>query len=294
MRKPEPALPSKDYTLVQVGGEYTPHFKGASIREGYSVKAVRRATAIDDCILHANNRDRAIENLAGVDGNYRLLHDTDLERLLDLPGASVVFEGRTRAAAQIRLALARVYARGDMATHSQWHVVPGLTEKGTIGILNIADGTAWDTHVEADPGVHDLGLEGAVYGAANGFAGTVAFDGVVVQQDGVAAGTTLKMPVGWQQIALPTWRGYKGTSPYRSVPAEEYKPEAWIKPTLVAAGLMTCYGRPGKLRATLADTAGWHIDRDPTSMEPAPNKWPNGVPAWITKDFERCIQAEAV
>ena len=85
------------------------------------------------------------------------------------------------------------------------------------------------------------------------------------------------MPRGWQQIALPTWRGFTpGASYYDEVPPDEFRPEHQIRPELVAWGLMTCYGKPGVEPATapdggpaLEDTHGWD------------SRYPWGVPAWI-------------
>lgn len=210
----------------------------------------------------------------------RKMHDSDLSSIWgDHPVAKKVLAGRTKAAAFIRLIVARVFAREDMMTFFQWHVVPCLTDKGTLGVLDIAKGTAWDTGVEAPEEVADLGLEEGVYAAANGAEGTVYIDGKPVQHAGTAVvdGKVVppKMPAGWRQIALPTWRGYEGTSPYRPIPTTEFNSEQWVKPLLAASGLMTCYGEPGDPKAgeALTRTFGWHKGER--------NAWPNGVPDWI-------------
>jgi hypothetical protein len=210
-------------------------------------------------------------------GEARGMHDSDLAAAaLVSEVARSVDASRTAAAAQLRVVVARVYGRGDMMGASQWHVLPCLTDAGTIGILNVADGTAWDTGVAAHPGVEDLGLfSEKSYAAAYAPKGDVRFDGELVQRDGAAVkdGVTLTptMPTGWRQIALPTWRGYGGRSPYQDVPETEFPPEQWIRPRLVAQGLRTCYGRLGKVmeHPMLAKTHTW--DR----------LWPQGVPPWI-------------
>lgn len=231
----------------------------------------------------------------------RELHDSDLS---DRAGrgdrlAAEVLEARTKAAAVIRDTLARVYARGDKATFSQWGCVPCLTETGNIGVLDICDGTAWDTTVPCPPEAEDLGLSGAaIAGANNPAAGASVYevDGPVEKLETVdRRGPTKsmlvtleprpglqgftpapKMPPGWRQIELPTWRGHEGTSPYRPTPKECYTPDKWVRPRQVAFGLMTCYGKPGKPRRTLDDTAAWHVDR-----------WPVGLPDWVTPGFEQ-------
>jgi hypothetical protein len=193
----------------------------------------------------------------------RLLHDDDL-RTSDSEVAATVLAGRERAARQIRVVLARVYGRPDMATRPQWQVLPCLTDVGTIGILDIARGTAWDTGVVADTGVADLGVDDAVYAGANGIAGDVRIDGDLVQRDGATPGSPLRMPAGWRQIALPTWRAGD------VVPAD-YRPDQWIRPRLVTAGLMTCYGSLGAVEDGdyLMQAHGWDA------------RWPWGVPEWI-------------
>lgn len=206
----------------------------------------------------------------------REMHDRDLHEAAQASEAArLVDAARTAAAAQIRIVVARVYARGDMMGASQWHVLPCLTDTGTIGILNIADGIAWDTGEVAHPGCVDLGLEADVYAAAQTPQGDVRFDGELVQRAGAAVvdGQVIppRMPAGWRQIALPTWRGYGGRSPRYDVPETEFPPERWIRPRLVAQGLMTCYGHPGKVADAppLAKTHTW--DRI----------WPQGIPPWI-------------
>lgn len=208
---------------------------------------------------------------------------------VDTPDAAAVLTGRARAATQIRLILARTYGRRGMSTHSSWAVLPYLTSDGTVGILDIAHGTAWDTGVTADPGVEDLGLgepTGEAYAAANTHSpgairfGRRAADGTwnmeTVQSEGTAVvdGQVVppSAPPGWRQIALPTWRGYDPAAHYYTeVPIFEFRPETWIRPRLVAAGLMTCYARPGKQSdgEHLTSTHGWDAH------------WPHGVPDWI-------------
>lgn len=190
--------------------------------------------------------------------------------------AQQVLAGRERAATQIRLVLARVYGVDGMATAGHWHVLPCLTPEGTLGVVDISRGTAWDTGVEADPGVEDLGLADHVYAAANmpDGGGPAAFDGEVVQAQGTAVvdGRIVppSMPDGWKQILLPTWHGYRGDGRSK-VPVELYKPETWIRPKLAAAGLMTCYGRPGKPEdGRYLTSALWHE-----------SAWPHGVPEWV-------------
>lgn len=191
----------------------------------------------------------------------RRAHDTDLRGRSD-EVATAVLAGRERAERQIRLTLARTYGRDGLATSSRWEVLPCLTDAGTLGIIDIAKGTAWDTGVVADSGVHDLGVDSEVYGAANGGQGDVRLEGKVVQSNGATPGAPLRMPAGWRQIALPTWR--RG-----AVRTTDYKPDTWIRPRLVEAGLMTCYGQSGDCRV-LHDTHGWDA------------QWPWGVPEWIT------------
>jgi hypothetical protein len=80
------------------------------------------------------------------------------------------------------------------------------------------------------------------------------------------------MPVGWKQIALPTWRGYDPEADhYTSVPEAMFRPEHWIRPTLVSTGLMTCYGYAGNPEdgQFLTRAYGWE------------GSFPWGVPEWI-------------
>jgi hypothetical protein len=207
----------------------------------------------------------------------REMHDADLKNKWgDHAVAKQVLTARGRAAQQIRLVLARVYGKDGMATFSTWSIVPCLTDKGTIGILNIANGTAWETGIEADPGVFELGLVGDVYAAANGISGDCYIDNKLVQRNGTAVIdgkiVTPRMPIGWRQIGLPTWRGYEPeANHYTNVPEQLFRPEYWIRPVLVAAELMTCYGRVGDLDegSFLTRTYGWD------------SKFPWGVPEWI-------------
>lgn len=206
----------------------------------------------------------------------REMHDSDLSaKWGDHPIAKQVLHGRGQAAQQLRLVLARVYGKDGMCTHSHWSIIPCLTDTGTIGILNIANGTAWSTDIIAVDGVHDLGLVGEVYAAANGIAGDCYIDNKLVQRDGTAVedGKTVvpSMPAGWRQIGLPTWRGYDPSiERYNNVPEELFRPEHWIKPTLVATSLMTCYNRPGNNDgAWFGECYGWE------------GSYPWGVPPWI-------------
>jgi hypothetical protein len=162
------------------------------------------------------------------------MHDADLAAL-DTPDARHVLTNRGKAAQQIRVTLARVYGRGDTATPDQWHVVPHLTDTGTIGVVDIARGTAWDTGVDADPCVSDLGLlpEDEAYAAANmppGAQGTVRVDGEPAQVAGTAVrgGRVVQpsKPRGWRQVVLPTWRGYDPDARwYTEVPSSVYRPD---------------------------------------------------------------------
>jgi len=170
--------------------------------------------------------------------------------------AKRVYSNRGEAASAIRVVLAKMYQHPDAATHSQWHIIPCRTSRGTIGVIDIAHGTAFDSGVECPAEAEDLGLVVEVYAAANSGAGTVSFDGEVVQRDGTAVtdGKVIPptMPPGWQQIALPTWRGYEHGNGYKRVPAEIYEADP-IRPTLAAYGLRTCYGRQDIPRRYLAD-----------------------------------------
>lgn len=179
------------------------------------------------------------------------------------------------AASALRLALARTYGRADMCTARQWHVVPCLTPDGTVGILDLARGTAWDTGIVA-PELEPEDLHGAVYAAANmpSGGGPVRIDGELVQADGthVEDGRPVPptMPADWRQVLLPTWKGYEGDGSCR-VPTALFRPEHWVRPRLAAAGLLTCYGKPGSPvdGEWLARTHGHgHV-------------WPWGVPPWI-------------
>lgn len=157
--------------------------------------------------------------------------------------------------------------------------MPFLTETGTIGIVDIAHGTAWDTGIPADPGVYDLGVGDLhdVYAAAQmpNDAGTVSLDGQPVQHHGTAVVDGRPVyptaPDGWRQISLPVWRGYDDDRGcYVDVPVWEYAPDTWIRPRLVASGLMTCYGKPGDAENGEYLTVAHH-----------PWLWPHGVPQWV-------------
>lgn len=209
--------------------------------------------------------------------SFRKLHDADLGRYARRGNtfAILVDRARAKAATFIRIALARTYGRGDMCTSEQWHVVPCLTDTGTLGILDIAHGTAWDTGLEAPPEVVDLGVEGFVYAGANNAAAGLTVK--TTDHDGQTKSFTPapKAPEGWQQILLPTWRGWDPNGrQYTHTPPELFTPDQWVEPKLVANELMTCYGEPGRPRTYLTDTAGWD------------KSWPHGLPSWVISGFE--------
>jgi hypothetical protein len=180
----------------------------------------------------------------------RLMHDHELRAAND-PTARAVLAGRGRAATIIRVTLARTYGRPGIATLSAWHVLPCVTDLGTIGVIDSTHGTAWDTGVVAPAECADLGLEEELYAAA--------------------------MPVGWRQIALPTWRGYTPDARrYDDVPLSEYEPAKQIRPRLVASGLMTCYGHTGAEPVTAPD--GGPALEDTHAWDSA---YPHGVPPWV-------------
>jgi hypothetical protein len=134
--------------------------------------------------------------------------------------------------------------------------VPCLTATGTLGIVDIEEGIAWDTGVVADAGVADLGLAPLVHQISKTRGGS-----------GAAAAT---MPAGWQQIQLPPWRGFVPGPRYKEAPSELYRPEHWIRPRLVQTGLQTCYGRVGSGTGEfLDDSCGWD------------SRFPWGVPEWV-------------
>lgn len=205
----------------------------------------------------------------------RQMHDQALKANPD-PEAAEILRGRGEAARAIRLTLARMFGRQGIATHSQWHILPCVTSTGTIGVVDVARGIAWDSGVQAPATVADLGLEAEVYAAANGVGGDVRIDGELVQRDGATPGKPPKMPDGWQQIALPTWRGYTPGAGYDEVPVSEYKPGEQIRPALSAWGLTTCYGTPGAEPANAPDGA-------PALCETHGHGYlyPWGVPAWV-------------
>lgn len=169
--------------------------------------------------------------------------------------AKKVYKNRGVAANAIRLVLAQMYQHPRACTHEQWSIIPCRTDNGTIGVINIASGTAFDCAIQCPPEAEDLGLVEKVYSGANVNEGTVSFDGKVVQAEGAAVVNDQiihpTMPPNWQQIALPTWRGYKGDG--RSLVPEELYRNNPVRPRLVAYGLMTCYGKPGLPRRYLSD-----------------------------------------
>lgn len=197
-----------------------------------------------------------------------LLHDNDL-RALGTPEAEAILEARAKGAAQVRLVLARMYGDPHRASFSQWNIVAHLTDRGTIGVIDVADGTAWDSGVKAEPEVEMLGLDNEHTPDINhpSLVADVRIDGQVVQRRGETPESPITAPAGWRRIGLPSWRGYYEQ---RLVPEELYTPkETWIRPTLRAFGLTTCYGKRGKPRRTLDDAAGHGAKRP-----------------WITPRFE--------
>lgn len=197
-----------------------------------------------------------------------MMHDCDLERMATSESLAIL-SARTKGANLVRLTLARVFGRSDMATAEQWHIVPHVTERDTIGLVNVSDGTAWDSLVAVDDSVRTLGLD-AVHtpdGNHPSLSGDVRFDGELVQARGETPDHPITAPPGWFRIGLPTWRGYAGD---HYVPVELYRPKNWIRPNLRAVGLMTCYGHPGAPRASLGSGSDHCI---------------NGVPPWIEPIF---------
>lgn len=189
--------------------------------------------------------------------DLRLRHDNDL-KAMDNPMAQVVLDARTRGAAFLRAILARAYGHTKAATAQGWHIVPHATAIGTIGVVNVADGTAWDLGVRMTEDVDALGLDDSHTPDANhpSLAGDVRFEGELVQRQGETPGAPIRAPEGWMRIGLTTWRGFP-------VPEKEYVPEeTWIRPQLVAFGLTTCYGHPGRPRRMFGDAAG-HGGRRP-------------------------------
>jgi hypothetical protein len=215
------------------------------------------------------------------------MHDTDL-RAAGTPEAEATLAARTEGAALVRLTLARMYGHTSAATSDGWAMVPHVTDRGTIGVVDVATGTAWDSGIEATPDVHALGLSDAHTPEGNhpSLAGDVIIDGELVQRMGETPGAGITAPAGWRRIDLPTWRGYYGDgSHYVPVPAELYEPEeTWLRPTLRAVGLMTCYGTLGLPRRTLRDAAGHGASRPWTHPEFErldPRWWPtDGETRW--------------
>lgn len=213
----------------------------------------------------------------------REMHDSELQPLLETDDAArAVYAARTEAASEITVVIARMYGR-PWYPAQQWHIITCLTDTGTIGILDIARGAAWDSGQPAPAGVADLGLSDEVYGAANipSGGGPIRFDGEVVQVAGVAvqdgAVTVLSQPAGWRQILLPTWRGYAEpgqlhTRGHQHPPVDAYARDRWIRPTLTADQLMTCYGKLGD-----------PVDDD--DLDGAKYLWwrtgDHGVPPWV-------------
>lgn len=243
--------------------------------------AMRRA------VERVHRHDATLVALEGVSGRRDQLHDSDLRSLASDgdQDAARVLALRDVAAREVRLALARVYGVGTMATFSAWSVVPCMTESGTFGVLDTARGTAWSTPialtVEACEALGLIGdIELSVHGAAAGATVEVSGDGrrmVVGAGRKTMEGSDYhkpapSMPPGWRQIVLPTWRSaYPGEERYRDTEPVDFRPETWALPTLVASGLMTCYGRPGDPAAgeRLLVCHGWE------------GSWPWGVPSWI-------------
>lgn len=182
----------------------------------------------------------------------------------------------------IRLTLARVYGRCDICTSQHWNVLPHVTAGETLGLLDIAQGTAWDTGVEVveDHELDVLGAAAAVPSANLPSGGVpVRIDGEIAEVHGHAAGRPPSAPEGWRQISLPTWAGYEGDGTAK-VPDDLYRPETWIRPTLVESGLWTCYGRAGGCTEAFIMDAGAHAHR-----------WPWGLPPWVAGSSVTVIDA---
>jgi hypothetical protein len=180
----------------------------------------------------------------------------------------------------IRLAIARVYGRPDICTSQYWSVLPQMTSSSTLGLLDIAKGMAWDTGIEIVED-HDLDVLSTAVPSANLPAGgvPVRFDGEVVEIHGHAAGRPPSAPDGWRQISLPTWEGYEGDGTAK-VPDDLYRPETWVRPTLVAGGLWTCYDRAGTCTEAVLMDSGAHAHR-----------WPWGLPPWVSGQSVTVIDA---
>lgn len=194
-----------------------------------------------------------------MSANLYMQHDSELK------AHPKILAARTRGASLVRLTLARMYGHSRMATASGWHIVPHTTERNTIGVVDVAAGTAWDSMIAVTDDVRALGLdeEHTPDGNHPSLGGDVRFDGELVQRRGETPGKPITAPPGWQRIGLPTWRGYgNGEDPeiatgrYHEVPARLYQPRQQIRPYLRAVGLMTCYGRLGLPRGMLEDAAG--------------------------------------
>ena len=187
-----------------------------------------------------------------------MMHDSDLRAIRTVEGDRVL-AARGRAASLIRLTLARAYGHDDMATHSGWWIVPHVTERQTIGWIDVADGTAWDSMIEAPmDDILALGLDDRHDPAANACDGDVRIDGELVQRHGESPTARCSAPPGWLRIGLPTWRGYDAEAThYTHVPEDLYRPAHHrLRPRLRALGLVTCYGTAGRPRFTLDDAAG--------------------------------------
>jgi hypothetical protein len=211
--------------------------------------------------------------------------------------AAGVLAGRQVAADQLRLVAARAYGLdGNISTPRAWSRLPYLTDVGAVGIVDIAQGMAWDTGVTAVAEVADLGLHdpGKAYAAAamapGAAAATVRFDGVPVQHAGTAVvdGQVIppSAPAGWRQILLG-FQGYGGSLNDLTVPTAMFAPATWIRPRLVAAGLMTCYGTPGEAVPEPGEDEDGRPNLAPDGQPwlylayGGESAWPHGLPAWV-------------
>lgn len=235
----------------------------------------------------AHDKTRGLRKLTEAGGRHAEVHDSDLKPLArdGDQEAQRVLELRDKSATEVRLGLARVYGVGTIATFHSWSAVPCLTPDGRLGVLDTAHGTAWSTPTKLDvEAASALGLIDQVEAGVNNGGGSAS---VEVSADGsymrVGAGRqTMEgsdyhepaptMPAGWRQIGLPTWRSaYPELDRYVDTRPLNFKPETWTRPTLVACGLMTCYGTLGDAKhgEKLLQAHGWD------------GNWPWGVPEWI-------------
>jgi hypothetical protein len=187
-----------------------------------------------------------------------LLHDDKLKKL-GTPIAKDVLARRARGASLVRVVLARMYGDPHQASAEKgWNIVPHVTDRDTIGVVNVADGTAWDSMVPADGDVLALGLDDQHTPDGNhpSLGLPVYIDGELVQEHGQAPDAPITGPKDWKRIGLPTFRGFNGGNGSALVPPSEFTAEQQIRPRLRAVGLMTCYGELGLPRTMLDDAAG--------------------------------------